>query len=309
MQPVITVVGSANVDYIMKVDHLPGVGESVLGGEYLQTFGGKGANQAVAAARAGGAVGFVACLGSDGCAEQMRTNFERDGIDTTSIRLLDGVASGSALVMIDARGDNYLTVASGANYRLTPDRVLAEEARIAASAMVVLQMEIPPESNAEALRLARRHGVPVLCNYAPASAPVLPLDAAIAGLVVNEVEAAQLLGRSVDAANAEAAASELRARGPRWVVLTLGAAGAVVAEAGGATVVPAFPVRPLDATAAGDTFCGALAVALVEGRPLQDAARFASAAAALAVMRLGAQPSIPQRREIDAFLASHRERT
>lgn len=306
--PRIAVIGSSNVDFIMRLERLPAVGESTTDGEFSQTFGGKGANQAVAAARAGGGVTFVTCLGDDPFAETMIGNFRRDGIDTARIARTAGVSSGSALVLFDARGDNYIGVAPGSNYRLRPEHIDACEDLIAGAAFLLLQMEISVESNRRALELAARHRTPVLFNFAPARDPRFPVSSAMTGLVVNETEAEALTGLPVrDPGEARAAAEALRRRGPAFVVVTLGRGGAWVSAEGSAELVPGFAVEPVDSTAAGDTFCGALAVALAEKKPLGAAVRFANAAAALSVTRAGAQPSIPGRARIDAFLAGREE--
>ncbi len=305
--PRITVIGSANVDFIMRAPHLPDVGETVTDCEFFQTFGGKGANQAVAAARAGGAVSFVAALGSDVVAHSYLDALRADRIDTAHVTLEADVPGGSALVMFDGEGENYLTVAPGSNYRVTPERVRAAEDVIAASDWIVLQQEIPGASNRSALELAAKHRRPVLLNYAPANDLSLQPNDAVHGLVVNEIEAAALAAEplpSADETTARRIATDLRTRGGhRFVVVTLGKAGAVVADDAGTWTVAAFNVKAVDTTAAGDTFCGALAVALAEDQPLREAARFASAASALSVTRVGAQSSIPTRSEIDAFLA------
>jgi ribokinase len=303
MEKRITVIGSSNVDMIMKLERLPAVGETVTEGEFLQTYGGKGANQAVAAARAGGRVAFVTGLGDDPFGQNVLKNFRQDGLETDRIVIASGVPTGTALVMFDRRGDNYLAVAPGANYALEPAHMDACADLIAQSAMLVMQMEIPVPTIVRALELASGRGVPVLFNFAPMKTRELPVSGQMTGLVVNEVEAAALTGLSVgDAKQAKTAAQALLAQGPEFVILTLGAEGAHVASRALRQQIPAFPVTPVDTTAAGDVFCGALAVALVEGTPLLDAVRFASAASALSVTRVGAQPSIPRRDEIDAFL-------
>ncbi len=303
----ITVVGSANVDMVVRLERLPAVGETVTGGEFFQVFGGKGANQAVAAARACGKeteVAFVACVGEDALGSAMVEGYRADGIDTSFVVRTPDRPSGTALIWVDRRGNNSIAVAPGANDALTPAHLDACEELLRASALLVLQMEIPAETIGRTLELAERHSVPVLFNFAPARTEEIPVSARMTGLVVNEVEAEALTGRPVtDHDTARDAARALLERGPRFVVVTLGEQGALVAERGADAVsVPAFPVEPIDATAAGDTFCGALAAAVVEGKPLREAARFASAASALSVTRMGAQPSCPRRAEIDAFL-------
>jgi len=307
MKPTITVIGSANVDYIMQVGRLPSLGETVTDGKFFQAFGGKGGNQAVAAARAGGAVTFVGARGADATGETYLANLRADDIDTAHVMLEPDMAGGSALIMFDARGDNYLTVAPGANCRVTPERVHAAEDVIAASDWIVLQQEIPAASNRTALELAAKHGRPAMLNYAPAQDLSLKPDAAVHALIVNETEAAALLGVTLEPEDRDSAArlavSLREAGGHRFVIVTLGRAGAVFADESGSGRVDAFSVEATDTTAAGDTFCGALAVALGEGKPPGDAMRFASAAAALSVTKVGAQPSIPTRSQIDALLA------
>lgn len=303
----IVVIGSSNVDFIMKMDHLPARDETVTDATFMQTFGGKGANQAVAAGRAGGDVIFVNCVGDDPYAAPMVAGFEASGVRTDHIFHETGVACGAALVMIGEGGHNYLSVAPGANARLTPERVEGLRDVIAGAAYVLMQFEIPSETIARALEIANEEGVPVVWNYAPAN----PFDASqlnrVEILIVNEPEATALSGVAVtDRASAASAARKLREMGVGTAIVTLGEDGSVIAGDGvdgGLAHVPAFPVEPVDTTAAGDTYCGCLCVALAEGKSLADAVRFAGAAGALCVQRLGAQPSEPWREEIDAFLA------
>jgi ribokinase len=301
--PRITVIGSSNVDLIMKLPRLPAVGETVTDGLFTQVFGGKGANTAVAAARAGGRVTLVNAVGDDPFAPTMIRSFEADGINTSQILRVAGVHSGTALVMFDGGGRNYLAVAPGANYELMPEHVDACASIIASSTMVLMQMEIRDQTIERGFRIASEAKVPVLFNWAPARRSTLRVDARMSVLVVNENEAAALAGIPVsDTTAATEAAGKLGSMGPQTVIITLGAQGAVVCDAGHVTIVPAFPVKAVDTTAAGDTFCGALGVALGGGLRLENAVRFASAAAAISVTRVGAQPSIPTRREIDELL-------
>lgn len=301
-----TIIGSANVDMIMKVKRLPERGETVTDGEFMQTFGGKGANQAVAAARAGGDARFVACLGCDAVTSVMVENFRRDGLNIDGVRFVEDRPSGSALVMIDEDGMNYLTVAPGSNAALSPAHIAGEWERIAASGMILLQMEIPVETNREVLRRAREAGIPVMLNYAPAHAVHRDLLGGLDTLIVNENEAAALAGMEFSGSgSAERVIRRLAECGARRVILTLGRAGAMIHEDGVVSEIGTFPVKAVDTTAAGDTFCGALGVALLEGRSLFAAVRFATAAAAISVTRFGAQPSIPARSEIDRFLQLH----
>lgn len=298
-----TIIGSANVDMIMKVKRLPDRGETVTDGVFMQTFGGKGANQAVAAARAGGDARFVACLGRDAFTPAMVENFRRDGLNLDGVRFVDDLPSGSALVMIEDGGMNYLTVAPGSNAALGPEHIAAEWGRISSSGLILLQMEIPVETNRAILQRAREAGIPVMLNYAPAHSLHPDLLAGLDTLIVNENEAAALSGVvPADQVSAERAVRALAAMGVRCVILTLGAAGSLIFSDGHVTRVPAFPVKAVDTTAAGDTFCGALGVAMLEGRKLSEAVCFATAAAALSVTCFGAQPSIPVRSEIERFI-------
>jgi ribokinase len=302
----ILVIGSANADMVIRLPKLPALGETVTDGHFTATYGGKGANQAVAAARAGGRVTLLACVGDDVAGHTMRSNFAADNIDTSLIVVVPDVPSGMALIMIDQRGNNYLAVAPGSNYRITPQHIALNQVRIASASIIVMQMEIPIEVSNAALDAAVRCNVPVLFNYAPVRQNSVKIDARMTGLVVNEIEAEEILGCTVNDTNqAMDAARALQRMGPRFAIVTLGKSGVCVAEAeGSAYHLPAFQVTPVDTTAAGDTFCGALAVSLVEQRPLREAVEFASAAAALSVTRMGAQPSIPTRDEIDRFAAS-----
>lgn len=300
----IVVVGSSNVDLVMKMPRLPRLGETVTDGTFAQVFGGKGANQAVGAARAGGRVAFVSCVGDDPYGPQVVENLKRDGIDTRFVFAEAGVATGTALIMVGGGGENYLAVAPGANYRLTPEHVDRAREAIASAACVVTQCEILPETLAHVVDLGARLGKPVILNLAPARAVADETLARLAVLAVNESEAEFLTGRPVVSdAEIDAAATALLARGPRTVLLTLGARGTCVATREMRRVVPTFALDPVDTTAAGDVHCGSFAVALVEGRPVAEAVRFANAAAAISVTRLGAQPSAPRRAEVDALLA------
>ena len=303
MSSQIVVVGSSNVDLIMKMAHLPKRGETVTEALFMQTFGGKGANQAVAAARAGGHVVLVNCVGDDSYGAAILDNLRAAQVDTEFVFTESEVASGTALVMIGDDGDNYLSVAPGANYRLSRAHVDRAGDLIAAAELVVLQCEIPPDTLEYAIELAAARGRRIMLNLAPARRLPDSCLQRLTYLIVNESEAELLCGFAVDSpARAGAAGEAIRALGPEVVILTLGAEGACVCAGGAPLQVPAFPVQPVDATAAGDTFCGSLAVALLEGKGLGEGVRFANAAAALAVTRLGAQPSIPLRAEIDRFL-------
>jgi len=286
----------------MGLERLPREGETVTDGKFFQTYGGKGANQAVAAARAGGEVTFISGIGDDAFGAQMIDNFARDGIETRHIVCAPDISSGSALVMFDSQGRNYLAVAPGANHALKPEHLSA--ALFAQTEVVVLQMELLADTTLRALELAAHAQKPVVWNFAPAQNPDFPLAVCPSILVVNEHEAAALCGRNIKTPDeAFTAARELRGRGTQTVLVTLGALGVVAVSPEGELHVPAYKVEALDSTAAGDTFCGAFAVAWTQTGDLQNSLEFAGAAAALSVMRAGAQPSIPMRAEIEAFLA------
>jgi ribokinase len=299
----IVVVGSSNTDMIIQAARIPRPGETILGGQFTMAAGGKGANQAVAAARAGGQVTFVARVGDDLFGANAIQGFVADGIDVDHVTRDPQAASGVALIFVAADGENSIGVASGANGRLSPGDVQAAAGAIAAADVLIMQLETPMETVRSAAKLAGSN-VPVILNPAPAQ----PLDdellSGLAVLTPNETEAELLTGIAVaDDASAAKAADALRARGVRTVMITLGARGVYVAADAFSGLVPGFKVQPVDTTAAGDVFNGALAVALAEKRPLRDTTRFACAAAAISVTRLGAQPSAPRRTEIEAMLA------
>jgi ribokinase len=299
----IVVIGSSNVDLLMKMDHLPEKGETVTDAEFFQVYGGKGANQAVAAARAGGNVAFVNCVGEDAYTPQMVQNYKNDGIDTRFVFAEKGVASGHALIMIGGAGMNYLSVAPGANYKLTPAKIVEAMPVIDEAAMIVMQYEITEETIKYVIDIANRKGIAVMWNCAPARTFDVSYIPKINILVLNEVEAGFLAGMQVEnETDAEIAAQKLVNIGVEKVIITLGSKGAFVMTKTKKVSVPAFKVEAVDTTAAGDTFCGAFAVALVEGKSLKEALQFASAAAAISVTRMGAQPSAPTRSEIEQFL-------
>ena len=304
----IVVVGSINVDLVVRVAILPRPGETVLGGRFASVPGGKGANQAVAAARAGGRTTFVARVGDDSMGHAAINAFRAEGIETDFITITPHGPTGVALILVDASGENSIAVAGGANDRLCTDDIERARPAIEAADVILLQLEVPLEAVAHAVTIAKAAGTRVILNPAPAR----PLPAAILArvdiLTPNETEGESLASQShapePSAADADALAGTLLGLGPRAVVVTRGAAGALVATAEDRTHVPAFPVEPRDTVAAGDVFNGCLAVMLAEGLDLVAATRFAAAAAAISVTREGAQTSAPHRGEIDAFLAA-----
>ena len=299
----VLVVGSSNTDMIVRVPRIPRPGETILGGEFTMAGGGKGANQAVAAARAGGRVTFVARIGDDVFGERALAGFAADGIDTRFVLRTSGAASGIALIDVDDRGENSISVASGANALLSAADVESAADAFAAADIVLVQLESPIETVEAAVRKAGERGIPVILNPAPAR----PLDegllSRVSVLTPNENEAELLSGIAVrDEGGVRSAAARLRARGPATVVITMGERGAYASSTEFEALVPAFKVEPVDTTAAGDVFNGALAVALAEKRTLKEALRFAQAAAAISVTRPGAQPSAPTRAEIEKLI-------
>ena len=302
----IVIVGSSGTDMIIKLERIPRPGETLLGGEFHITGGGKGANQAVSAARAGGKVAFVARLGQDDFGDQAKAAFAREGINVEHISRDRKVSTGVALIFVDQHGENSIGVAPGANGRLSPADLKKARKVFAGASVMVVQLEIPLDTVQIAAVLAAKSGARVILNPAPARALPDELLCHVSILTPNETEAELLTGIKVDSdSSAAKAASVLRARGVQTVILTLGARGALVASSDASPqLVPGFKVKAVDTTGAGDVFNGALAVALAEEQQLLDAVRFANAAAAISVTRLGAQPSAPSRREIQRLLKS-----
>jgi len=297
----VVVVGSLNMDLVVRTARLPKAGETLTGKGFDLVPGGKGANQAVAAARLGASTAMIGCVGDDAFGAQLRAGLEADGIDCRAVREVSGVPSGVALIEVADDGSNHIVVVPGGNGMLTPAHVEASEALLAAAQIVVLQLEVPLETVRFAAERAHALGKVVVLNPAPAQPLAPELLGTVDYLVPNELEAALLTGAPVDSpAKAEAAARRLRSLGARNVVVTLGAGGAISVTEEGARRHPARTVTAVDTTAAGDTFIGALCAALVEGRALEGAIALAQAAAAISVTRPGAQTSIPHRSEVVA---------
>jgi ribokinase len=300
----VVVVGSINTDLVARAPHLPRPGETISGHEFSQVAGGKGANQAVAAARIGAQVSMVGCIGSDANGGQRLHDLEAEGIDCAGIEVSQTQPTGVALITVSDEGQNTIVVVAGSNGELTPAQVQRHEAMLRSADVVVCQLESPWDAVHATLALARRLGKTTVLNPAPATEPLpaewMPL---VDYLVPNEVEAAILAGLPVESeSGARRAAAELQRAGARNVIVTLGAQGAYLLREGGEGAHFAAPeVRAVDTTAAGDTFIGVFASQLAARHPLDAAIGLAQRAAAISVTRAGAQPSIPTRDEVDSF--------
>jgi len=303
-QKSILVIGSSNTDMIIQVDRLPKPGETILGGKFTSAAGGKGANQAVGAARAGGNVTFIARIGQDVFGEKALAGFAADKINVDYVVRDGATPSGVALIFVGKRGENSIAVASGANGQLSPLDVRKAKNIFRESSVVLLQLETPLKTVQAAADLAFDAGARVILNPAPAQTLPLNLLKRIHLLTPNENEAELLTGIAVkDEATAAKAAKKLKAIGVENVIVTMGSRGAYVVGKDFQGLISGYSVKAVDTTAAGDIFNGSLAVALAEGKSLVNAARFANAAAAISVTRLGAQVSAPTRHEIEQLLA------
>ena len=288
----LVVLGSINADHILNLDAFPTPGETVTGHHYQVAFGGKGANQAVAAGRSGADIAFIACTGDDDIGERIRRQLASDKIDVAPVRAVAGEATGVALIFVNA------------NAALSVSQVEAEKERIASAQALLMQLESPLESVIAAAKIAHHHHTTVVLNPAPARELPDELLALVDIITPNETEAEKLTGIRVESdEDAAKAANVLHAKGIGTVMITLGSRGVWLSAEGESRRIPGFRVQAIDTIAAGDTFNGALVTALLEGTALPEAIRFAHAAAAIAVTRKGAQPSVPWRTEIDEFLA------
>jgi len=303
----LVVLGSINADHILNLDAFPTPGETVTGSQYQIAFGGKGANQAVAAGRSGADIAFIACTGDDDTGERIRKQLESDNIDVAPVSVIDGESTGVALIFVNGEGENVIGIHAGANAALSPALVEAQRETIAEAAALLMQLESPLESVLAAAKIAHENQTRVALNPAPARALSDELLALVDIITPNETEAEKLTGIRVENDDdAARAAGALHAKGIDTVLITLGSRGVWASVNGEGRRVPGFKVKAIDTIAAGDTFNGALVTALLEGEPLDNAIRFAHAAAAIAVTRPGAQPSVPWRNEIDEFLSQQR---
>ncbi|EKS6644017.1 ribokinase [Enterobacter hormaechei] len=300
----LVVLGSINADHILNLETFPTPGETVTGNQYQVAFGGKGANQAVAAGRSGANIAFIACTGDDDTGERVRKQLASDNIDIAPVSVVAGESTGVALIFVNAEGENVIGIHAGANAALTTERVEAQRGIIAGAEALLMQLESPVESVLAAAKIAHENHTSVVLNPAPARVLSDELLALVDIITPNETEAEKLTGIRVENDDdAARAAFALHEKGIGTVIITLGSRGVWASVNGEGRRVPGFKVKAIDTIAAGDTFNGALVTALLEGKAMDDAIRFAHAAAAIAVTRKGAQPSVPWRKEIDEFLS------
>ncbi|WP_312122821.1 ribokinase [Kosakonia cowanii] len=300
----LVVLGSINADHILNLESFPTPGETVTGNNYQVAFGGKGANQAVAAGRSGADIAFIACTGDDDTGARVRKQLASDNIDVAPVSVVAGESTGVALIFVNGEGENVIGIHAGANAALSTERVAEQQTLIANASALLMQLESPVESVLAAARIAQQNNTTVALNPAPARQLSDELLALVDIITPNETEAEKLTGIAVTSDDdAARAARVLHDKGIRTVIITLGSRGVWASVNGEGKRIPGFKVKAIDTIAAGDTFNGALMTALLEEKPLDEAIRFAHAAAAIAVTRKGAQPSVPCRNEIDDFLA------
>ncbi|MCG6574944.1 ribokinase [Pseudomonas sp. AF32] len=302
MSAKVVVIGSLNMDLVTRAPRLPRGGETLIGESFSTIPGGKGANQAVAAARLGAQVSMVGCVGNDAYGQQLRGALLAEGIDCRAVSVVEG-SSGVALIVVDDNSQNAIVIVAGANGVLTPDVLDGVDEVLQSADVIICQLEVPDATVGHALKRGRELGKTVILNPAPAS-HALPADwyASVDYLIPNESEAAMLSGLAVDSLEtAEAAAAQLMAAGAGKVIVTLGSQGLMFANGASFEHFPAPKVKAVDTTAAGDTFVGGFAAALANGKSEAEAIRFGQVAAALSVTRVGAQPSIPTLLEVQAF--------
>ena len=300
----LTVLGSINADHVISVPYFAKPGETLLGHNYHIAYGGKGANQAVAAARLGAKVNFIGCIGNDDIGRAMRNAFALDGINTNPIITVNNEMTGIAMIQVSDSGENSIVISAGANAYLDESQVEDSKQEIIDSDYLLMQLETPLPAIIQAAELAKENGTKVILNPAPAQTLPDELLKNLDIITPNETEAEILTGiRVTDEQSAVKSATVFHAKGIETVLITLGSKGVYVSQQGKGEIVPGFRVQAVDTTAAGDTFNGAFVTALLEDKPLAQAIRFAHAAAALSVTKKGAQPSIPTRKETLEFLA------
>ncbi len=302
-QSKLLVLGSVNADHVIHVPSLPRPGETISGHHYQIIPGGKGANQAVACTRLGGDTRFMACMGNDAFGRDLLEQFNKMGMKTDTVECVPDKATGVALICVDSNAENSIAIAPEANACLTPAKVNTHKAAIEKADWLLMQLETPADGLQQAIDIAVQHKTGVMLNPAPARPLPPELLSGVDIITPNQTEAEVLTGVTVSDTESAAVASEkLHTMGIGTVIITMGAKGAWVSESGNRYLVEGFAVKPVDTTAAGDTFNGALLVALAENKSLQEAVRFANAAGAISVTRKGAQPSVPNRAEVDNWL-------
>ncbi len=298
----ILVIGSSNTDLFATMEHFPVAGETIEGLSFQQAMGGKGANQALAAHRAGGDVTFITSLGNDDNGQNALQYYKKEGLDVSFSLLSDAEPTGTAMIWVDKKGENSIVVIPGANKVLTPEYIISAEEKIGNADLIVLQMEIPYETVKTICKIAFKKGKKIFLNVAPARNLDDDILKTVHVLVVNETEAEVISGVKVNEVGEEVVVNKLLRMGAQNVVLTLGKKGSLFKSKDKLLRIPAFIVEAIDSTAAGDTFCGALVAELSKGHNMKESLEFATAAAAICVTRMGAQPSIPSEEEVNEFL-------
>ncbi|ELV8684128.1 ribokinase [Vibrio fluvialis] len=302
----LVVLGSVNADHVLQVPSFPRPGETLHGRNYQVIPGGKGANQAVAAARLKADICFIACVGDDSFGINIRESFKLDGMNISGVKMQPNCPTGIAMIQVSDSGENSICISAEANARLTAEAIEPDLARIREAKYLLMQLETPIDGIVKAAQVAKEARTNVILNPAPARELPDELLSCVDVITPNETEAEVLTGITVtDDASAQLAADALHRKGIEIVMITLGAKGVWLSQNGRGTLIPGFRVQATDTTAAGDTFNGALVTGLLEEMPLESAIKFAHAAAAISVTRFGAQTSIPNRAEVDAFLANH----
>ncbi|ENJ7185672.1 ribokinase [Vibrio fluvialis] len=302
----LVVLGSVNADHVLQVPSFPRPGETLHGRNYQVIPGGKGANQAVAAARLKADIGFIACVGDDSFGINIRESFKLDGMNISGVKMQPNCPTGIAMIQVSDSGENSICISAEANARLTAEAIEPDLARIREAKYLLMQLETPIDGIVKAAQVAKEARTNVILNPAPARELPDELLSCVDVITPNETEAEVLTGITVtDDESAQLAADALHRKGIEIVMITLGAKGVWLSQNGRGALIPGFRVQATDTTAAGDTFNGALVTGLLEEMPLESAIKFAHAAAAISVTRFGAQTSIPNRAEVDEFLANH----
>ncbi|EKO3659278.1 ribokinase [Vibrio metschnikovii] len=302
----LVVLGSVNADHVLQVPTFPRPGETLHGRNYQVIPGGKGANQAVAAARLKADIGFIACVGDDAFGIESCERFKRDGMDIRGVKVQADCPTGIAMIQVSDRGENSICLSAEANDRLTAEAIEDDLPSIRAASYLLMQLETPIDGIIKAAQVAKQAKTKVVLNPAPARELPSSLLSCVDVITPNETEAQVLTGITVtDDATAQQAATVLHQQGIEIIIITLGAKGVWLSENGRGQLIPGFRVSATDTTAAGDTFNGAFVTGLLENMSLESAIKFAHAAAAISVTRFGAQTSIPTRQEVDEFLAQH----